>query len=127
MCKKLKQQINDLKRDLILGKVREVSFIGGPKDGDGVFIKYENGHPKSLKRFFIVPNIFKFSEPVEKAEYEWCFKDEVFIFTGQTKQEKIERQFPVKTRVDLISVAVRTKKLAQKVRKEAQYLLSKSI
>jgi hypothetical protein len=87
-----KKQVNDLECDITLGKVRSVSFAGGPKDGDNVFMNWENGHPKTLKQFFIVPNVFKFSEPVEKAEYEWCIKDEIFVFTGRTKQDFIQRQ-----------------------------------
>ena len=90
--KQFKEQINDLERDITLGKIRLVSFTGGPKEGDDVFMRWEDGHPRTLKQFFIVPNVFKFSEPVEQAEYEWHIKDEIFVFTGRTKQGLIRRR-----------------------------------
>jgi len=83
--KQFKEQLDHLDQEIMMGTVKSVLFVDGPKAGETLLMNWKDGKPCHLKMFMIVPRMFKLSEPVKKAEYEWNIDDEVFEFTGRTK------------------------------------------
>jgi len=86
----LQEGLDKINLELDLGTRMSAVFEDGPRAGTDLLVRCENGIPKTMRGFFIVDNIFIFSEKTLQAEYLWDISKAAFVYTGATKMDFVK-------------------------------------